>query len=344
MGEPVTIISPEMPPTRGGLADYTEQVIAHWPNADGAEAFVPQTKSREGLRTSLLATRGNVLVQYSAYGFDPIGYPRWLIDGLIDWKRENLGRLGVMFHEIWTFWPWWNKNAIVQQLHRRAIGRLLRAADAVFTTTESQAEYLQKIAPSVRVTVVPVGSNIVPQKIIDARTEVGTAIVFGMQGTRVRALRELSSELQQLAKSQRLKRIVSVGGGNLQALENEEREILSAFPLSGGFAQLGSLAAHEVSGLLAAAEFGIAAQDPLSYTKSGTFMAYAAHGLNILSPHARLAAPEPTSLLTSPAEVLAGLSEEELAGRARGLQAWHERSASWPKIAETFARAMQATT
>ena len=135
-----------------------------------------------------------------------------------------------------------------------------------------------------------------------------------------------------------------MGGGNSDTGDETERQILQAFPLSSGFAQLGSLPAREVSELLQTAQFGIAAQDPLSYTKSGTLMAYAAHGLNILSLHARTAASEPTSLLTSSDEWLGGITEDELQRRARGLRAWYERVASWPWIAQTFARAMRAST
>ena len=343
MGEGITIVSPELTPTRGGLADYTKQVIAHWPGPENIVTLVPRARNREALRESLTRVGGAVLVQYSAYGFDRYGYPRWLIDGLIDWKERSRGRLVLMFHEIWTFWPWWNKNFVVQVLHRRAVRRLLRIADAVFTTTESQAGYLSGLTPGIEVRVLPVGSNILPQKLADTRTELGTAINFGMQGTRLKALREISGDLQRLAASKILRRIICVGGGNSESGDETEREILQSFPLSGGFAQLGSLPRSDVSELLSTAQFGIAAQDPLSYTKSGTLMAYAAHGLNILSPHARRAAPQPTSFFTSPAELLAGIAPDELQQRARGLQAWYERVASWPEIAQTLARAMQSS-
>ncbi len=339
VSQPVTILSPELPPTIGGLADYTAHLIANWPGAQEFDVMIPR---RETFRANLPTQNGTVLLQYSAYGFDRYGYPRWLLDALLDWKRKSDGRLCVMFHEIWTFWPWWNKNFVIQMFHRRAITRLLRAADAVFTTTASQADYLSRLAPGCNVRVLPVGANVVPTAAPPTSRERGMAVLFGMQGTRVRALRETAGDWRALVPSGRIERIVAVGGGTLNALDAEEKALLEALQLRSGFRQLGAKNAREVSAILASAEFGIAAQDPLSYTKSGTFMAYAAHGLNILSKHAAPAAKEPTCLLTSPAELSVGLADVELHRRGQKLRAWYERTASWPQIAQEFARAVRS--
>ncbi len=360
MTQRITIITPELPPTRGGLADYTEQLVFHWPGQPDFEFIVPKNsgatsgkfcghpvahvpRHRSALATALPSDGGAVLVQYSAYGFDRFGYPRWLVDGLLDWKQKTNGRLGIMFHEIWTFWPWWNKNSIVQLLHRRALGKLLASADAVFTTTSSQAAHLSALVPGCEVRLLPVGANIVPAAAGKSESrDRGTAVLFGMQGTRIRALLEMKSSLQELAKTQRLQRILALGAVGSAERDEEERRLLEAIALPSGFQQLGAKSAPEISTILATAEFGIAAQDPLSYSKSGTFMAYAAHGLNILSNHADASAPEPSCLLTSTNELKRGVDATELDERGRKLQAWYDRTASWPQIAQEFARALQA--
>ena len=353
------MITPELPPTRGGLADYTEQLVLHWPGQPDFEFIVPKNsgamsgeffghpvtdvlRNRSALATTLPSDGGAVLVQYSAYGFDRLGYPRWLIDGLLDWKQKTNGRMGIMFHEIWTFWPWWNKNFLVQRLHRRAIGQLLRVADVVLTTTASQAEHLSSLVPTCNARVLPVGTNIIPKVPTVEQRDRGTAVLFGMQGTRLRALRETANELRELARSQRVTRIVTVGGGNSSECDAEERAILESLRLPSGFHQVGAQPAEEVSTILASAEFGIAAQDPLSYTKSGTFMAYAAHGLNVLSNYADPSAQEPMCLLTSPACLNRGIDAAELRARAQKLRDWYDRTATWPRIAEEFARALRA--
>jgi len=164
--------------------------------------------------------------------------------------------------------------------------------------------------------------------------EPGRAVLFGLQGTRLRALREMAKDLAALARARRIHKIITLGGGNTTAGDRAEEEILRSLPLTNGFQERGALLETEVSVELARASFGISAQDGLSVTKSGTFMACAAHGLNILSPFADASKPEPLCLLVSPAELLRGLSAEELARRAANLRAWQERVASWSVIAE----------
>jgi hypothetical protein len=337
VNRPITIVSPELAPAVGGLADYTAHLVAHWPRAQEFAFIVPRRAHFAG---QLAATYGTVLLQYSAYGYDHLGFPRWLIEALLEWKMKNRGRLCVMFHEIWTFWPWWNKNAPVQWLHRRALARLTRAADVVFTTTASQADHLRLIAPTAEVGVLPVGANIYPEGAMDPRREAGTAVVFGTQGTRIRTLRAMHPTLRELAQTQRLTRLIAVGIDASSQSREDERALLESLAFQHGFEQLGETSAGGISKTLATAEFGIAAQDPLSYTKSGTFMAYAAHGLNILSNYADASAPEPMCLLISPAELKRDVVGEDMTARAQKLRAWYERTASWPQIARTFEAAI----
>lgn len=358
MSERIVIISPELPPTVGGLADYTALFVRHWPRLENLQFIVPGTgkdlppldgypvlgvqPSSVALLACLPEEGGKILLQYSAYGFHPYGYPRWLIAALLEWKKKAAGRLGVMFHEIWTFWPWWNKNFFVQNFHRQAVARLARTADAILTTTDSQARYLAAVSGRSDIVVLPVGANILPNREpIPAARVRGTAVLFGMQAARCKALRLMHPGLAELARAGRLSAIRTFGAGRSEDGEKEERRLLLDLGLTNGFDQLGTIPASEASGVLATAEFGIAAQDRFSYSKSTTFMAYAAHGLKILSTYADPAAPAPMSLLFSPEEVARGLPGGELERRATQLHEWYHRTASWPRIAVEFARAME---
>ena len=336
MTEEIIILCPEIAPGAGGVADYTLRVVEQWRDRWPVRFLVPETVKRDGraLRKKLPAHGGRVLLQYSAYGFDRLGYPRWLLRELAAWKKSSGGLLVVMFHEIWTFWPVLNKNYLVQQLHRRDIAKLLAAADAVFTSTDSQAEHLRALVPR-EIEVLPVGSNIRVTEGTDARRP-GQAVVFGLEGSRIRTLRQMQADLRSLAAANKITRIISVGGANTERGEEEERELLTALPLSDGFAQRGALPELAVSQLLLESSFGISTQDELSLTKSGTVMAYAAHGLNILSPE--------IGWLTQPAELVRGIATDELQKRANDLHAWQEQTASWPRIAERFATALQMAT
>ena len=289
----------------------------------------------------LLPGVGRVLVQYSAYGFDHHGYPRKLIRALIDWKTKTGGRLVVMFHEIWTLWPITNKNFFVQFLHRSAIKSLLKSADKVFTSTESQAEHLRALSSPNPIRVLPVGSNIRRNEDVDLARIPGCAVIFGLQRARLRGLRKMRSSLSSLAAAGYITKIMSIGAGSDPNLHNEERSLLNALPLKEGFEQLGPRPEREISALLFAASFGIFAHDELSLTKSGTFMAYAAHELNVLADFADKSKPAPICWLVAPSEQRQEGSNSDWKSRAESLRAWQRENSSWELIARTFADALE---
>ncbi len=354
-GETV-IICPEL--AAGGVGDYTRRLLENLPRIAGLRLIVPRIGNRparlfeqypveetdgtaRGLRARLPARDGKVLVQYSAYGFDRCGYPRWLIKALLDWKEESQGTLAIMFHEIWAFWPIWNKNYILQQLHRRDLRRLLRVADVVFTSTPSQAEHLIALSPRCAIEVLPVGSNIRRAQATEGERETGLAVLFGLQRSRLRTLRKMYPELKSLGAAGKIRKIVTAGAGRSREGDDEELALLMELELIEGFDQRGPLPEEKISELLLACEFALSAQDELSITKSGTFMAAATHGLNIISCYADASKPEPLSLLTSPAELLKGVARTELKSRSEKLRQWQERTAAWPDIAHQIARALE---
>ena len=335
MSDEIIAITPELSAGIGGVADYTQRLIDVWPGNERLRVLVPGNAA-----PALPSSGGKVLVQYSAYGFDHHGYPKKLIRALVDWRNKTGGRLVVMFHEIWTFWPVTNKNSFVQLLHRRAIKKLISAADKVFTSTPSQVEHLRKISQS-PIRLLPVGSNIRRSEDIDLVREPGCAVIFGLQRGRVRGLRKMQDSLKSLAVARCITRIISVGAGNDPVLELEERSLLSDLQLTGGFEQRGPLSEQEISEILLGASFGIFAQDELSLTKSGTFMAFAAHDLNVIADFADKSKSTPHRWLVSPHELLAGISDSELKGRAEELRAWQHENSSWDVIARTFAEALE---
>jgi hypothetical protein len=348
------IILPEL---SGGVGDYTRKLLEHMPRIPNLRLVVPKIGNRPAhsfaqypveetdgtaphLRARLPARGGKVLVQYSAYGFDRFGYPRWLIKALLDWKKEAQGRLVIMFHEIWAFWPIWNKNHFWQKLHRRDLRKLLGSADAVFTSTTSQAKHLSALAPRCRIAVLPVGSNIRCLEATDGDREPGLGVLFGLQRSRIRALRKMRRELKSLGAAGKIRKIVTAGSGHSREGDEEELALLLELELIDGFEQSGPLPEEKISALLSTGAFALSAQDELSITKSGTFMAAAAHGLNILSNYADASKPEPLSLLISPDELMDGVSETDLQLRAEKLREWQERTAAWPHIAQQVAQAL----
>lgn len=337
MSDEIIMVTPELSAGVGGVADYTHRLMEAWPRREGLRVLVPGNAAPD-----LPSSGGKVLVQYSAYGFDHHGYPKGLIRALIDWRMKTGGRLVVMFHEIWTFWPVTNKNFFVQLLHRRMIKKLVRTADKVFTSTPSQAEHLHSLSPQNAVCFLPVGSNIRRNDDVDPARIPGRAVIFGLQRARVRGLKKMRDNLNALALAGCITRVISVGAGSDPALETEERSLLNGLGLKEGFEQRGPLLEREISGLLLHASFGIFAQDELSLAKSGTFMAFAAHKLNVIADFAGQTKAPPACWLVSPQELLAGISNTELKNRAESLRSWQTENSSWDLIARTFAEALES--
>lgn len=337
MSDEIVIISPELSAGVGGVADYTQRLIDAWPGHKNLRVLVPGNAPPE-----LPSSGGKILVQYSAYGFDHHAYPKKLIRALINWKIKTGGRLVVMFHEIWTFWPITNKNFFVQLLHRHEIKKLIQAADQAFTSTQSQAEHLAALSPRTPVRLLPVGSNIRRNEDVDLARTPGHAVIFGLQRGRVRDLRKMRDCLRPLAAAGRIRKIISLGAGIDPALEAEERSLLSTLELKEGFELRGSRPEREVSEALLRASFGVFVQNELSLTKSGTFMAFAAHEPNVIADFASTTKPPPICWLVSPRELLAEISNSELKGRAENLRSWQNENSSWDLIARTFAEALES--
>ena len=350
------IVCPEL--AAGGVGDYTRRLLENLPRIAGLRLIIPKIGNRplnffeqypveetdgsiRDLRARLPARDGKVLVQYSAYGFDQHGYPRSLIKALLEWKKESQSTLAIMFHEIWTFWPVWNKNYLVQRLHRRDLRRLLRVTDAVFTSTPSQAAHLTALSPRCLIQVLPVGSNIRRVQKADEEREPGLAVLFGLQRSRIRALRKMLPELKSLGAAKVVRKVVTAGTGWSRKEDGEELGLLAELDLTDGFDQRGPLPEEKISELLSLSAFAVSAQDDLSITKSGTFMAYAAHGLNIISSYADASKPEPLSLMTSPEELIKGVTRAELQSRGEQLRLWQERTSAWPHIADQIAQALE---
>jgi hypothetical protein len=332
----LVIIAPESQAGRGGLADYTLRLVENLPDRTTYQLFVPCKE-----RPELPASSAKILVQYSAYGFDRFGYPRNLIRELIDWKTKTHGRLVVMFHEIWTFWPITNKNFLVQLFHRRAIKRLLQHADAVFTSTSSQQEHLRRLAVNVPIQFLPVGSNIRRTAAVDLPRHPGWAVVFGLPKARLRALRQMENALRMLTTAGVITKIMSLGADSDRESVEHERQVLTSFDLTDGFQQIGEQSEPAISKILATAWLGIFGQDELSYAKSSTFMSYAAHELNILADFADASKPPPVCWLIGPNELLNEISSTELKARAERLRSWQEQTSSWTLIGSKFSHALE---
>ncbi len=94
MRSELCLVVPELDAGAGGVADYTLRLVEEWPVLDNLRYLVPrktgvETRHRattypltefgrdaSAFTKSLPANDGTVFLQYSAYGFDRLGFPR----------------------------------------------------------------------------------------------------------------------------------------------------------------------------------------------------------------------------------------------------------------------------
>lgn len=344
--QPLTIVVTNVPPAVCGVGDYSARLLG----VLGLErevtcllppaAPLPDPPQLGRARVARLNDRGDlpgtdVLVHYSGFGYAPRGYPRWLLAGLERWRAAHpQKRLTFMLHELWDTAAEGTWRAPIEWLHRRHLLRVLGQADGILTNTPGHVRRLHEHAPKLSVRVQPVATNIpLPPAGCTPPREAGLAVVFGMQGSRVRSLEALGPGLRELLASGRLRRLALVGGGAHPRWTPREENCLAAFP-AGTVERHAWLPEEELSRILARAEFGVGETEWKDWGKSTVFMTYAAHGLNILSPHAGTRDEPPFRWLTSLDELRAGSAP--LAERASALQHWYRVTADWPQLARAY--------
>lgn len=354
---PLAIVVTNVPPAVCGVGDYNARLLDHWQPDRLVRLLVPGAREmgevamlgraevvldplgRGGAFTEAMLRGGDpktsVLVHYSGFGYAPRGYPRGLLNALEGWRQTHpKARLVFMLHELWDTAAEGTWRAPIEWLHRRHLLRVLRLADGILTNTPQHVTRLQAEDPGLRVRVQPVATNI-PLLSAGAAPprEEGTALVFGMQGSRVRSLEALGPGLRDLLASGRLRRILLAGGGAHPRWEPREQACLAALPAD-VVERHAWLAEAELAALLARSEFGVGETEWKDWGKSTVFMTYAAHGLNILSPHAGTRAEAPFCWLTSIDELRAGTAP--LAERAAALQQWYRNTADWPQLVQAY--------
>ena len=100
----LVIITPEFS-NGGGVGDYTLRLLENWPRIENLTLLVANGlgevdreklpgkqlgSDRSAILKQLPAAGGKVLLQYSAYGFDRLGYPRDLIRALSNGRSMRM--------------------------------------------------------------------------------------------------------------------------------------------------------------------------------------------------------------------------------------------------------------
>ena len=320
----ITISTP-LPPNTCGIGNYTAMLRHYWPE-DRTQIIhlVPRgaSASREYLgideiyefqltSSSLIAQlnrfpEADILLMYAGRGYNRFGCPYWLPLALQKWRRKQPERvLLVMFHELWASLPPWKKHFLTETLNQQIAKQLASLANVVGCFTPQQSVRLKALAPNVEISLIPVGTNILPTLAVDpsfANRAPKQFLIFGLQYTRILTISALADSVKKLYEDGRLEQLHLIGP--IQAKwDSKEKEIIRRILPSHVVNYHGVLPAEKVSELLRHVGFCLLSQPPENLTKSGSFMAFASHGCSILSPYADLDAEAPLCyclLYTSP--------------------------------------------
>jgi hypothetical protein len=346
-------IAPELPPTVGGVADYTailsrrlvevsdgtvEPVLVHAGNekADEIDVEFPVTDlSGQCSATTLADTverlageaRGKavVLLEYSGYGYARRGAPLWLARGLGRVCGEVSIPLLTMFHEISASGPLWSTAFWLSPVQTHVARRLARLSNGLMTTHPTGDDKLRAfVGENTPVRVRPVFSNVGEPASRPAFGErAAQAVVFGGSQTKA-ALYDTHRATTRAALSKwEIDRVVDVGPPEtaLPKALDVDVDVQGLRP------------AETISNLLLNARIGLLHYPAAYATKSGILAAYLAHGVVPV-----LVAPEPLGGRLEAGTHFAVAAQEGTADGpwiARAAAAWYNRHAHSRRAAQT---------
>jgi hypothetical protein len=290
-------IAPELPPTVGGVADYTallshrlvevsdgamEPVLVHAGKkpAEDIEAEFPVVDLSGQCSASALADavrrlaretakRAVVLLEYSGYGFAKRGAPLWLSRALSRVCGEGGAPLITIFHEISASGAVWTSAFWLSPVQRWLSRTLLRHSDAVLVNRPSGETQLSSWANSPgNVSFYPVFSNVgEPDSYRPLAERYPCAVLFGGASEKER-LYSRSGALRRIFEENGIHRLVDVGPPPDSVPEmGVSHDVVGVQP------------SETVSQHLRNARLGFAHRRLDLLTKSGVVAAYLSHGV-----------------------------------------------------------------
>jgi hypothetical protein len=355
----IALIAPRLPPHDCGVGDYAWELSRHWPTSGAFHFFVTDgvAASSEVLQTEEITSFGtsgdrlveqletnttqDVLLQYAGRAYQRFGAPRWLLTGLRKWReRDQARRLHVMFHELPASPSLLSKHGVAERFSTSVARGLAQRADTLITNSEQHAELLRRFAPAHGVEWLPVASNIPPPANESApRTHrAGEFVIFGLPFNRLQTLRLYQSEIRRWLESEIITTLHLIGSRD-EKFTAEIDALLSDFGAGDRVVAHGALSAPDVSKLLTESAYCLSAATPTTWSKSGTFMAYAAHGGAVVTKADQTSPPLSATIAASQ---LHDISAADVQNKRAMLRQWYQQNADWnviaPRIAELISR------
>ncbi|MBP0016509.1 MAG: glycosyltransferase family 1 protein [Cyanobacteria bacterium SBLK] len=288
-------IVPTLPPNVDGLADYAFnlakqlrqdfQILTHfivgnpqWSGAREIDGF-PVTQLEKRSPQSLVSQLDRnlpIFLNYEGYGYAKRGYPRWLSQGLEQWKKISQKPLITMFHEVYPYdcGPPWTSSFWLSPLQRKLAAKLLQISDRAITSKQSYADLLQQLSSKQYrdLLVLPVFCSIgEPKEILPLKQRQRRMIIFGHYNSRALVYRNNLTALESICRVLEIEEIYDIGVPTGLQLPRVNNTIVT---------EMGVTPASEISQLMLDSIAGFLSFIPPEYlAKSTVFASYCAHGL-----------------------------------------------------------------
>lgn len=360
----VVFILPRLPPAHCGLGDYSMILLGHMRmdppprilvmhGAAETRAVYPELDveqlpaTQAGLLAHLHKLRAKrVFVQYVAQGFQSRGCPLWFLGALRKWRLETSNaRLVMMLQELWFEPSFWKPDWLLQKFHRRALRRLASAVDRLFVSTESFYQRMKGATALGRLQVLINPATIpVIESCSQTQRQQGLIVLFGRQGSRIRALKDFAPWLGKLYSKGLLTRLLLLGSRETSEMNRKEDFLAATLLPMEVIDVLGPLSRERLSRYFLSAEMGICTKANQNFSKSTIFMGYASHGLSIISTNTDRNAEAPLSFVTHPADLIKGtVSARQLKVKGENLRDWYNHHADWPNIVHEYRKALEVS-
>jgi hypothetical protein len=161
---------------RGLLAQHdlrTVFAVAQESSAEAKDGFQIVSGLDQSAAANSLAERcDHIVLHYVNYGYQARGVPFSLSSFLRRARRNNRGRLLTIFHELYASGPPWTSMFWLQPLQKKIAREIARLSDGTVVSNETIHAQLQKLAPGVCASILPVSSNfgepsLSPSQLID---------------------------------------------------------------------------------------------------------------------------------------------------------------------------------
>ena len=353
-GRTLVIVTTRLPPATCGIGTHSWLLRKHWPEPTPVEFLVIDGaavangvggdritefggQARELARQLERIGTTDVLLHYAARAYHRYGCPVWIPGVLAHWKRKfPRSRLMVFVHELHGVLPITSRHFWLGQVNAWIVRGLAATADVLVTNTEHHAARLRGITKRDDIHLFPVSSNIEPTAAFRfsqprARTEF---VLFGLSFGRLITLQKFAGEVVRWHARGMLTKLHIIGPEG-DEFTRQADELIAHWPESIVIVRHGILPPNQVSRHLSEARFALTNVTPETWSKSGAFMACAAHRCAVvISVEGSAAGPLSHAVL---AREVDSIPEAEINRRTVALADWYQTNADWPVIARQLA-------